>query len=252
MKPWIYFSREGNMTDKTVYVLIPAAGKGERMGGTIPKLLLKVDGVEVIIRTLQAFDRFADSGVDVRAVLITGESLVDDLGQLVKEYGIRCVSGITIGGASRTESVGNGVKYLKGLGIKEDDYIFIHDGARCLVDQEILEDCLKSISEHEVCVASVPVKSTLKICESTPSGEVKVVNTPDRSTIMEVQTPQCFRYGTLVRCYEYAAENNVTATDDTALAEILGIDVYLTKGSYSNIKITTPEDIRIAESITRR
>ncbi len=238
------------MDNKTIYVIIPAAGKSVRMGGPVPKILMKICDVPVIIRTLRAFDKPA-GGYEFKAVVVTGESLISEVEDLVREFGISCVSAIIKGGATRTESVSLGVAHLKGI-CSPDDIVFVHDGARCLIDQATISDCVDSMSVHDVCVASVPVKSTIKITRRADDGEMIVDNTPDRDCLAEVQTPQCFRYGILDECCRYAMENDVTATDDTALAEMLGYEVYLTKGSYFNIKITTTEDIPIAEEIIRQ
>ena len=234
----------------TIHVIIPAAGKSVRMGGPVPKILMEVSGVPVIIRTLQAFDK--DWGeYTIRAVVVTGESLIDEVEALIKQYKISCVAAVVKGGDSRTESVALGVKALDGI-CGEDDIVFVHDGARCLVDEDTISDCISTMQKHNVCVASVPVKSTIKTIGITAAGEQKVISTPDRGSLAEVQTPQCFRYGIIKKCCEYAIENDVVATDDTALAEMLGYSVYLTRGSYSNIKITTTEDIPLAEEIIRR
>ena len=234
------------MADKNVYVIIPAAGKSVRMGGPVPKILMEVAGVPVVIRTLQAFEPF-----NMKAVVVTGDTLISEVEELIKKFGITCVVAVIKGGASRTESVACGVEYLKDI-CSSDDIVFVHDGARCLVNSTTIQGCMDAMEIHDVCVASVPVKSTIKIAKPGNGGELLVDHTPDRDTLMEVQTPQCFRYGIIRECCEYAISQNVTATDDTALAEMLGYDVFLTKGSYSNIKITTPEDIPVAEEIIRQ
>ncbi|MBR2523414.1 MAG: 2-C-methyl-D-erythritol 4-phosphate cytidylyltransferase [Clostridiales bacterium] len=241
------------MSQTKIHVIIPAAGKGERMGGDIPKVLLKIDGIPVVIRTLQAFDRMAmETGVSVSSVVVASPGLIPVISSLAEEYGITTLSGVIEGGATRTGSVYNGVRYLELSGIEPDSYVFVHDGARCLVDMDTLTCCLEGVRSHEVCVASVPVKNTLKICQKDADGSMKVVSTPDRDNIREVQTPQCFRADVIIKSYENAIKNGITATDDTALAEILGYEVFLTEGSYSNIKITTQEDIPLAEEIIRR
>lgn len=237
------------MDKKTVYVIIPAAGKSVRMGGPVPKILMQVAGIPVIIRTLMAFDS-CSGNVEFKAVVVTGESLIDEVKDLVLSNGISCVIDVIKGGSTRTESVSLGVERLKDI-CKDDDVVFVHDGARCLVDEETIMRCAASMNVNDVCVASVPVKSTIKISRTDDRGEKIVSSTPDRDTLYEVQTPQCFRYGIIRECYRYAVSNNVTATDDTQLAEMLGYDVYLTEGSYSNIKITTAEDIPVAEEIIR-
>ena len=238
------------MEKKTIYVIIPAAGKGLRMGGPVPKLLLEVAGIPVIARTLLAFEK--SETADYKLLIVTSSELRPTIKDLVETYSITSVIGYVEGGATRTESVSNGVKFLEENGVSGEDIVFVHDGARCLVDEDILRASVESMSSYDVSVASIPVKNTLKITEVNDRGDVVVKSTPDRETIREVQTPQCFKFDALKKCYRYAADNNVSATDDTALAEMLGIPVCITEGSYSNIKITTTEDIPVAEEITRR
>ncbi len=229
---------------KRLYVIIPAAGSSTRMGKN--KLFLKIGGMTVIARTLSAFKDLGEAGVDISAVLVTNEANKKLLEDEVASYGFEFAEKIVLGGSSRTESVYNGVKALKELAVppSSDDAVFIHDGARPLVDSDILSDGLKRLQTCDVCVAGVPLKNTVK----EVSGDI-VANTPDRSSLVEVQTPQCFKYDVLKRSYENAVANNIEATDDTALAELLGYKVVISKGSYRNIKITTPEDIKIAEAL---
>lgn len=229
---------------KRLYVIIPAAGSSTRMGQN--KLFLKIGGMTVIARTLSAFKELGEEGVHISAILVTNEAGKDLLEDEVAAGGFGFVEKIVSGGASRTESVYNGVVALSSLDVppSPDDAVFIHDGARPLVDTDILKDGLARLETCDVCVAGVPLKNTVK----EVSGDI-VTNTPDRSSLVEVQTPQCFKYDVLKRSYENAFANGIEATDDTALAELLGYNVFISKGSYRNIKITTPEDIRIAEAL---
>lgn len=229
---------------KKLYVIIPAAGSSTRMGQN--KLFLKIGGMTVIARTLSAFKELGEEGVHISAILVTNEAGKDLLEDEVATGGFGFVEKIVSGGASRTESVYNGVMALSSLDVppSPDDAVFIHDCARPLVDTDILKDGLTRLETCDVCVAGVPLKNTVK----EVSGDI-VTNTPDRSSLVEVQTPQCFKYDVLKRSYENAFANGIEATDDTALAELLGYNVFISKGSYRNIKITTPEDIRIAEAL---
>ena len=233
--------------DKKLYVIIPAAGSSTRMGKN--KLFLKIgeNGRTVIAQTLFAFSKLSKLGIDISAVLVTNEANMQMLEEEVSAQGFDgIVEKIVLGGATRTESVYNGVQALKDLDVPPaaNDAVFIHDGARPLVDTEILLDGLNKLESCDVCVAGVPLKNTVK----EVAGDI-VKGTPDRSALVEVQTPQCFKYEVLRRSYENAIANNIEATDDTALAELLGYEVVISKGSYRNIKITTPEDIKIAEAL---
>lgn len=230
---------------KRLYVIIPAAGNSTRMGTN--KLFLKIDGLTVISRTLAAFKTLKDTGVDITAVVVTNEESKPAIAEEIVYRGFDSfVEKVILGGSSRTESVYKGVQALKDLEVPptDEDAVFIHDGARPLVDTEILTDGLTKLETCDVCVAGVPLKNTVK----EVSGDI-VKGTPDRASLVEVQTPQCFKYDVLRRSYENAVANNIEATDDTALAELLGYKVIISKGSYRNIKITTPEDIKIAEAL---
>lgn len=232
---------------KRLYVIIPAAGNSTRMGQN--KLFMRIGGMSgptVIAKTLTAFKELAEQDVDISTILVTNESNMQLLADEVASQGFDFVEKIVLGGSSRTESVYNGVQALKDLEVPPaaEDAVFIHDGARPLVDTEILLDGLNKLKTCDVCVAGVPLKNTVK----EVAGDI-VKGTPDRSALVEVQTPQCFKYNVLRRSYENAVANNIEATDDTALAELLGYKVVISKGSYRNIKITTPEDIKIAEAL---
>ncbi len=232
---------------KRLFVIIPAAGSSTRMGKN--KLFLKIgeNGRTVIAQTLFAFSELTKQDIDISAILVTNEANKQALAEEVTDHGFDSfVEKIVLGGATRTESVYNGVQALKDLDVPPapGDAVFIHDGARPLVDTDILLDGLNRLETCNVCVAGVPLKNTVK----EVAGDI-VKGTPDRSALVEVQTPQCFKYDVLKRSYENAIANNIEATDDTALAELLGYEVVISKGSYRNIKITTPEDIKIAEAL---
>lgn len=232
------------------FFVIPAAGSGKRMGGDIPKIILPIGGIPVIVRTLTAISAFADlhAGLNVHCILVTTEELMPKLEQMCKASFPDMDVTYTLGGASRTESVYNGIKAIEGA--SDTDAVLIHDGARCLVTAADIDAVFEGLKDHAVSCTATPVKDTLKKV-NVRDGDVIVESTPVREDFYAVQTPQGFRYKELVQCYEHAAANNITATDDTALAEELGIEVFLAKGSYSNIKITTPEDIAVAYEIIR-
>ena len=238
-----------------LYVILPAAGSGSRMHSDKNKLLMEVGGTAVIDRTLSAFKRFADSkDIDLYCVLVVSpgkvtvwESYIDD-----KDYS-SIICAITEGGDTRTKSVGNGVAVLEDYDPADDDPVFIHDAARCLIDSDSIARCFDAILEEDtpVCVSGVKTKNTIKMIKADSGESPLVESTPDRDLLYEVQTPQCFKYGILSECYSEASAEGYEATDDTALAEHYGIKVRIVEGSYSNIKITTPEDIAIAEALLK-
>lgn len=229
-----------------LFVIIPAAGKGERMGPKSNKLFMEVKGMSVIARTLQAFKDFDISLPDTEliGIVVTNKENIEPIRELVNEGGFGFVKSVIEGGATRGGSVYNGVLEALTLGASPEDKAFVHDGARCLVSLKVLRDCYDMLDTAEACVTGVPAKNTLKRVH-----DGYVVDTPPRSELFEVQTPQCFRYGVLKESYDKAMRENIKATDDTALAENAGYRVRIVEGSYANIKITTPEDITLAESL---
>lgn len=227
-----------------ICVIIPAAGSGSRMGKNSNKLFMEVAGIPVIERTLQAFMDYGNT----HCIIVTNEENMDAMKEL-QNTKFPCIDMVVLGGNSRTESVSKGVSALELLPNppSKDDYVFIHDGARCMLSKEVLDNCCEGLNKNDVCVAGVATKNTIKVVKN---GIVE--STPDRSTLYEVQTPQCFKYDILKKAYDNATANGIEATDDTALAELLGYKVAIVDGSYSNIKITTPEDIVIASGILRK
>lgn len=238
--------------NRNCYFIIPAAGSGTRMGAGQPKLMRNVEGSPVILRTLRAIADVCRSrykNLEFMIILVTTPDLMGTLKAMCTEYFSDLDIVYTLGGNTRTESVSLGLNMISDA--MDKDLVLVHDGARCLVTSEEITSCIDGLYEHEVCAAAVPVKNTLKEVEISSSGEVKVTGTPDRSRFYEILTPQGFKYKDIKDCYKKAIDEGITATDDTALAELSGLDVYLTKGMYSNLKITTPEDIAIASEIVR-
>ena len=248
-----------SFSHKKLYVIFPAAGSGTRMKSDKNKLLMEVGGIPVIDRTLTAFRKFADEQhIDILGVLVVPIGKLDDWSSYIKDNGYSSFIEIIVeGGYSRTDSVSHGVFTLNDPDLPEpdkDDAVFIHDAARCLIDSDSLMRCLEAISEDDtdVCVCGVQAKNTIKmVTTANPNRPLTVDFTPDRNLLFEVQTPQCFKYSVLKECYERAQRDGFEATDDTALAEHYGYKVRIIEGSYSNIKITTPEDIVIAEALLK-
>ena len=240
---------------KKLFVIFPAAGSGTRMRSDKNKLLMEVDGIPVIDRTVSAFRRFAgDNEIELEGILVVTPGKLDEWQDYIRDKeDFKFIKKIVEGGSSRTESVSHGVFSLED--IKKDDIVFIHDAARWLIDSDSLLRCFEAMQDENtlVAVSGVKTKNTIKMIRKNSDSENKdqviVESTPDRSLLYEVQTPQCFKYGCLIDCYDKAIKNNIEATDDTALAEILGYEVRIVEGSYANIKITTPEDIGIAKAL---
>lgn len=221
-------------------VIIPAAGSGTRMGGSTPKLLLEVGGVPVIRRTVKAFLKFFP---ECRITVVAGEDSVDAIKQALADLPVRYAPG----GNSRSESVYNGLKSLESLDIDPDAKVLVHDGARCLIDKDTIARVLDALDRFDAVTCGVPEKNTFKKVIRR-GDDIIVENTPPRTDYYEVQTPQGFKYSAMTGCFDPALIGDAI-TDDVMFAEKSGIEVAIVEGSYSNIKITTPEDIRTCEGL---
>ena len=244
---------------RPLYLIVPAAGLGTRMGISDSKQFFKINGVPVLARTLLAFSEYKEkTGISIHAVIVTTEDNISRVQELVDEYNISFVEKIVKGGKTRQDSVACGIAALSELETPpgDPDPVFIHDGARCMVDQDTIASCYAGGHIYDVSVAATPCKNTIKMAVAPKEGAKEkhplVDQTLDRDTLYEVQTPQVFQYKVLLDVSKRAKEMGITATDDTALAEALGIDVHLIPCSYGNIKITTPEDAAIAEYMLSR
>lgn len=222
--------------------IVLAAGSGKRMGTKVHKQYLLMGGKPVLYYSLRAFE---DSKWIDEIILVCGAGEEDYCRkEIVEKYGISKARKIIPGGAERYNSVWNGLKETK------EGYVYIHDGARPFVDEEIIERAYECVSEHHACVAGMPSKDTVKIADS---GNI-VTATPDRSSVWIVQTPQVFDTELIRKAYALLMEKDeISVTDDAMVAEqMLGASVRLFYGSYENIKITTPEDLEIAEVFLKR
>lgn len=230
-----------------LYIILPAAGQSRRMGSTGNKLLIPIHGISVIERTLQAISRFAEEkNLAIHIVIATSDNFRPELENILQKPLYSFVEKIIAGGKTRQESVYRAIRAMETLSLPphSEDILFIHDAARCLIDTETLSRCLDDTRTHKICVAAVPVKDTIK---QTQKGKSVVMQTLERDTLYVIQTPQAFTWQIAKESYENAAQKGIESTDDTSLAEVLGYPVHLTLGSYQNLKITTWEDVRIAE-----
>lgn len=215
------------------YAIILAGGSGSRMGAGCNKVLLTLGGEPVIQRSIRAFEGLVDG-----VVLVSREEDIPAMGAMLAKSGLSAV--VVVGGATRQESVWNGLCALpEGV-----EHVLIHDGARCLVDADTIRRCKASVEVHGTGVAAVPVVDTIKQVDA----DGIVAATPDRSSLMAVQTPQGFRLPLIMEAHEAARQAGFTGTDDASLVERIGHSVRLTQGNRRNIKLTTPEDINMAEA----
>lgn len=220
--------------------VIVAAGKGRRMGTEISKQFLPLGGKEILAHTVEKFEQ---ASVVRDIILVTGADSLKDVQAMVQEYGWKKVISVVAGGKERQDSVYSGLKQLR----EDTEIVLIHDGVRPFVTEKIIEDSVTVAMEIGGCVAGVPAKDTIKVC----NGENIAVATPDRSTLWQIQTPQTFRKDLILQAYEGAAQEGVIGTDDASLAEHSGYPVKVIMGSYRNIKITTKEDLLIGEAFLK-
>ena len=216
--------------------IVLAAGSGKRMNSQVHKQYLIIQDRPVLYYSLKAFE---DSAVD-EIVLVVGKGEEKFCRkEIVDKYGISKVKAIVEGGKERYHSVFEGLKQTS-----DADYVLIHDGARPFVNQDIIRRCMQEVQKYQACVVGMPVKDTIKIADE--EGYAK--QTPDRKNVWMIQTPQTFSYALIYEAYEEMLKIEDTAiTDDAMVLErIKGKKSKLIEGSYRNIKITTPEDLLIA------
>lgn len=217
-------------------VVVPAAGSSRRMGGQ-DKILLPLDDIPVLMHTLRALS--ASERIQ-EIVVVTREDLIVPVGQLCRDCALDKVTKVLVGGATRADSVLIGVEEVSGRA----ELIAVHDGARPLVTVEVIDAAIRKAAECGAAAPAVPVKDTVK-----RALDGVVVETPDRTQLFAVQTPQVFDSDLLLGALRRAVEDGAAITDDCGAVERIGMKVCLTEGSYENIKITTPADMLMAEAI---
>jgi 2-C-methyl-D-erythritol 4-phosphate cytidylyltransferase len=220
--------------------VIVAAGKGTRIGGNISKQFIEICEKPVLYYTLNAFSK---SELISEIYLVLSKEHIDYCKEnIIDRYKFNKKIVIVEGGAERQQSVYNGLK-----AIGQCDVVLIHDGARPFVSDEIIREGIDKAKQYGACACGVTPKDTIKIKDSLGYS----IDTPERNTLYAVQTPQCFNYKTIVECHEKIKEMGVSVTDDTMVVERFGHKVFLFAGDYKNIKITTPEDIILAEGMLK-
>lgn len=215
-----------------ISAVIVAAGSGTRMKAGKNKVFLKLLGKTVLERTVSVFQ---ECGIIDEIVVVTSD--VDEVKRLLSAY--KKVTAITCGGENRGDSVKNGLREATG------DFVAIHDGARALIEKEDVEKVIKAAIEHGAAALGVKCKDTLKMADE--NGFIS--GTVDRETVYNIHTPQVFGLSAIREMYEKCDR---IFTDDCALAEKFGVGVKIVEGSYENIKLTTPEDMILAEEILKK
>jgi len=229
------------VTEKVTAIVL-AAGKGARMNSDIPKQYLTLLGKPVLFYSLQAFE---ESNVD-EVILVTGRGEQEYCQkEIIEKYQLKKVTHIVEGGAERYHSVLCGLRAAEGAA-----YVLIHDGARPLVSSDVINCAIDTVKETGACVVGMPVKDTVQLVDS---NEV-ICSTPDRRYTWIAQTPQCFTYELALSSYNKAIEiGDKTITDDAMVVQRYGeARVRMLEGGYENIKVTTPEDIIVAEAFLKQ
>jgi 2-C-methyl-D-erythritol 4-phosphate cytidylyltransferase len=224
------------MTNQKVGAVIVAAGRGERMGG-VDKMFATIAGEPVLTRVVSVFETCS---LISQIVVVLSEPNLERGKQLVAQEGFSKVADVCAGGKLRQDSVAAGLGRLK-----DSNWVVIHDGARPLVTMALIEAGLEAAKETGAAVAAAPVSDTIKVADD---GRF-VQGTPLRQHLWAVQTPQVFRFDIITRAYRKA---EAEVTDDASLVERLGYQVKLFMGSYANIKITTANDLALAEIIWQK
>lgn len=233
------------MEKKKFAAVVLSAGRGKRMQVNVPKQYLMLAGKPVLYYALDAFEKSIAEDI----ILVSGKEDVDYCqSEIVGKYGFTKVRAVVQGGKERYHSVFCGLLQLEKME-QQPDYVMIHDGARPFVDQATIERCAQAAEKDQACVAGMPVKDTIKIVD----GEQFCVETPQRNYVWQVQTPQVFAFPLILKAYRELirreeAGHTVSVTDDAMVVEqMFQTKVRLVESSYRNIKITTPEDLEMAQ-----
>lgn len=231
------------MEKKYCTAVVLAAGSGRRMGTKVHKQYLLLDGKPVLYYSLKIFQ---ESELIERIILVSGRGEEDWCRKnIVEKYALTKVTDVVAGGKERYDSVWNGLQRAG-----REGYVYIHDGARPFVDKEMIRRAYECVIREKACVAGMPVKDTIKVVDE----EEFVTDTPDRSSLWMVQTPQVFESELITDAYSmFKSSPSETVTDDAMVVErMMGLPVKMFRGSYENIKITTPEDMDIAETFLKK
>ena len=222
--------------------IVLAAGQGKRMHSKIQKQFLEIGGKPILYYSMECFQK---SPLIQDIILVTGEDMISYCqSEIVEKYGFTKVCKVTAGGKERYDSVDAGL-----LCCQDTDYVYIHDGARPLISRTLINANINCVQETKACITAVPAKDTIKVADDNDY----VADTPDRSRLWQIQTPQSFSYALVLEAYRKREEAmDGTMTDDAMVVEkYTSHPIRLLKGDYRNIKITTPEDLVVAEAFLK-
>lgn len=232
------------MIDKVV-VIVPASGTGTRFGSDTPKQFIEIGGIPIIKRTLLALHNALKNIAINFEIIVT---VPNGFSKMVNDYAIPSVMHVLEGGKTRAESVYNALQYINQNNPKQSDIVLIHDGVRPFVLEKTICDIIDAVRKYGAAVPCTPVTDTIKMVHT---HENKIKTTVDRDNLWRAQTPQGFRYEIIAQAYALALSEGIldNVTDDSALMEHANIPVHIVPASPLNIKITTQEDMIIAEGI---
>lgn len=222
-------------------VIIPAAGFGERMGATIGKQFLLLKDKPIIVHTLERFEQCPDIH---EIIVATQLSSFHDIEEFREKYSLTKLRPPVQGGQRRQDSIANALNHVNA----SSDIICVHDAVRPFVHLKEISQSIKTADHYGASIVAVRAKDTMKLAAT----DGRVEKTLNRSSLWSVQTPQTFRRKIILDAYDFALKNAITATDDSYLAEQIGISPIIVEGSYENIKITTPDDLLLAEMLLQR
>ncbi|MEN6330975.1 MAG: 2-C-methyl-D-erythritol 4-phosphate cytidylyltransferase [Smithella sp.] len=225
---------------KTV-AIIPAGGAGRRFNAGIAKQYLSLNGLPVLVHSLKVFEQAED--IDEIIIVVPESDIKSVRENLISKNNLGKVAKIVAGGAKRQDSVRNGIAAVEG----QCDIVVVHDGVRPFVTVEMIKRAVEAARQFQAAVIGVPAKDTIKETEVYDF----VVKTVPRQNLWITQTPQAFRFDVLQKAYGAAYRDNYCGTDDASLVERIGVKVKMIAGSYENIKITTPEDLVVAEALLK-
>ena len=224
-----------------VTAILLAAGQGKRMNSSINKVFMLLNGKTILLHSILAFSACPE--VD-HLIVVAAPGEVSYVENMINSLAAIKTWQVVSGGSERQYSIANALKAMS----EKTDVVLVHDGARPLVSTQCINSVIQSATAHQAAVVAVPVKDTIKTVDDNGT----VTGTPERHTLWSIQTPQGFDAHILRQAYEQADRENYLGTDDSSLVERIGICVKIVVGSYENIKLTTPEDIIIAEALMKK
>ena len=222
-----------------ISAIILAGGKGKRMGSAISKQFIDIKGKPIIYYTLKKFSE--NKKIDNIIVVLPEDEVKYFKENILKKYELR-INKIVIGGKERQDSVYNALKSLKN---SSTDIVLIHDGARPFISERVINEGIKFAEIYGAAAPGVMPKDTIKVKNEKNFS----IDTPNRANLVSIQTPQVFKFDEILECHEKIRYNGEKVTDDTMVVEKYGYSVYLYDGEYTNIKVTTPEDLILGEKL---